>query len=647
MYKRTIVAGMMLMALSISARAATSDIASPDGKMTATFWLNPEGAPRYTLSLSGNVVLPESRLGLIRDDADFSKGLTLLGESAVESVTDKYSLPTIKRLNNSYMANRKTFHLQTAGGAKMDLIFQASNDGIAFRYLFPETSATEHSLKEEVTSFSFDKAATAWLQPIAQAKSGWSSANPSYEEYYEKGIPVGTPSTQKAGWVFPALFRTGDTWVLLSETAAGRSYCGTRLRDQSPNGEYSIGFADPRETIGTAPTNPHSALPWSTPWRLIVVGSLATITESTLGTDLADKPGAPLPNAATLPGKASWSWPLLGDGATTFDVQKRFVDYAADMGWKYCLVDALWDKQIGDAKMKDLVDYARTKNVDILAWYNSAGDWNTTPQTPRDKMLTHASRIAEFDKLRALGVKGLKIDFFGGDGQAFMNYYQDILDDAAPYGFLMNFHGATLPRGWERTYPHLMTMEAIRGLEFCAFEQANADQEPSHACMLPFTRNVFDPMDFTPVAMDKLNDKVKRRTTPAFELALSVLFTSGIQHYAETPEGLAKQPDFVKDFLKHVPAIWEDVKFLDGFPGKYVAIARKGAGEGGKWYIAAVNGEPAERTLSLDVSSLNVTRGTIISDGPNGMERRTFTVPENKKFPVLLPPAGGVAIVFE
>src|SRR6185295_18295492 len=231
-----------------------------------------------------------------------------------------------------------------------------------------------------------------------------------------------------------------------------------------------------------------------------------------------------------------------------------------------------------------------------------AGDWNTAPQTPRDRMLTHESRVSEFERLKAMGVAGLKIDFFGGDGQSVIGYYHDILEDAAPYGFLMNFHGATLPRGWQRTYPHLMTMEAIKGLEFCTFEQKNADEEPAHAAMLPFTRNVFDPMDFTPVVLDRI-PRIERRTTSGFELALSVVFTSGITHYAEIPEGMAKAPDYVREFLRGIPSVWDDVKFLDGYPGKFVVIARKGDGH---WYVSGINGEATERKLTLGLSELRV-----------------------------------------
>jgi hypothetical protein len=298
--------------------------------------------------------------------------------------------------------------------------------------------------------------------------------------------------------------------------------------------------------------------------------------------------------------------------------------------------------------MKELIDYARGKNVAILLWYNSNGEWNDAPQTPRHRMLTHESRVEEFTKLKALGVAGLKIDFFGGDGQSMINYYHDILQDVAPYGFMINFHGATLPRGWQRTYPNLMTMEAIKGLEFITFEQKNADEEPRHATMLPFTRNVFDPMDFTPMVLDQIK-RIQRRTTSAFELALSVLFTSGIQHYAEIPEGMAKAPDYVREFLKGVPEVWDDVRLIDGFPGKFVVLARKGDGH---WFVAGINGEPEKKELTLDLSRLGGagTQGTLITDGEGGnlsFRKETVRLGADKKIKVTLQPNGGFVLLTE
>lgn len=593
---------------------ADDSVKSPNGGLEAKFSLTAAGEPRYEILRDGQVVLGESKLGLVRDDADFSKSLALADESKVESVEDRYEILTAKRRINDYRANRRVFHLVTKDGKRMDVIFQLSNDGVAFRYVFPETSATNRSLEEEVTSFHFPADTKAWLQPMQVAKTGYGNSNPAYEEYYEKEIPVGTPSKLGQGWVYPALFRTGDTWLLVTESALGRAYCATHLGNESPDGEYSVAFADPRETIGGAPTNPQSTLPWATPWRVIAIGSLKNVAESTLGTDLADK--AAFPMAAWIqPGKAAWSWPLLGDRSANFDTQKQFIDYAADMGWRYVLIDAWWDKQIGYEKTKELADYAKTKGVDILLWYNSAGDWNNVKQTPRDKLLTQESRMKEFARLEAMGIKGVKIDFFGGDGRAFTDYYRDILEDAAAHHILVNFHGTTLPRGLERTYPNLMTAEAIRGQEYITFQQANADQEPSHAAMLPFTRNAFDPMDFTPMVLDKLPGKVQRRTTPAFELALPVLFVSGIQHYAEIPAGLAKQPPYVKEFLKQIPAMWDDTRFLAGYPGKYVVLARKG---GGRVFIAGINAQEAGQAVTFDLAGLGVNGGVLITDGKDG-----------------------------
>ena len=629
-----------------TAAQTVTAVASPDGRLKVDFRLDADGAPRYAIQRDGVPVLRDSRLGLVRDDADFSKGLILLAASRVEAVRDRYEILTAKRRVNFYRANRRVFRLRTASGQRMDILFQVSDDGVAFRYLFNGAGGEVRRLREEVSSFHLLPGARAWLQPMSVAKSGWEKVNPAYEEFYEKDVPAGTPSPTGAGWVYPALFRSGDTWLLVSETAPGRDYCGTRLRHESPDGEYRVGFPDPRETVKGGPVYPESRLPWLTPWRIIVVGTLKTVAESTLGIDLADRPGrAAGPRAE--PGKASWSWPLLGDEQTKYEVQKRFIDYAAEMGWRYCLIDGYWDKQIGYEKVAELIAYARGKGVRILLWYNSAGDWNTAPQTPRNLMLTRESRLREFERLKAMGVAGLKVDFFGGDGQSVVNYYLDIIEDAAPYGFLLNFHGATLPRGWQRTYPHLMTMEAIRGLEFATFTQKDADEEPTHAAMLPFTRNVFDPMDFTPVVLDRL-PRTQRRTSSAFELALSVLFTSGIQHYAEIPEGMAKAPGYVREFLKGVPDVWDDTRFLDGHPGRFAVLARRGAG---RWYVAGINGEGAEKKLTLDLRELRPRGpGTLIADGEGGnlsFRRETVRVGTDMKLEVVLQPRGGFVLTFD
>lgn len=632
-----------LAVLSLLASIATAHsavISSPGGNLAIEFSLTQAGEPQYTISLDGEPVLAESKLGLIRDDEDFSKGLKLTGESDVERVEDQYEILTAKRRANTYVANRQVFHLETEKAAKMDVIFQVSDDGVAFRYAFPDTSPDVRRIEEEVTAFHFLPETRAWMQPMSEAKSGWAKTNPSYEEYYQMEIPVGTASPTGAGWVYPALFRSDSMWILVSESALSRNYCGTRLISEAGSDELRVGFPDERENFEGGSVKPKSTLPWMTPWRVIVVGDLATIVESTLGIDVADPPAVEIAGPIQ-PGRASWSWVLGGDGSVNFERQREFVDYAARMGWEYCLVDALWDTQIGDAKMKELCDYAKSKGVGIIVWENSAGDWNDTYQTPKSKLLTHDSRIAEFKRLKKMGVAGMKIDFFGGDGQSMIAYYHDILEDAAPFGFMINFHGATLPRGLQRTYPHLMTVEAIRGQEFITFEQANADRQPSHASMLPFARNVFAPMDFTPVALEGMKN-TQRRTTDGFELAESVLFTSGIQHFADSPEGMAAQPKPVQEFLANIPAVWDDTKFLAGFPGKYVVLARRA---GKKLYVAGINGQDEPQNLSLDLAFPGLKSGQLIKDGDeSGLE----AVPVKPgKLEIELKPHGGFVAVFE
>ena len=625
--------------------AADFTLTSPDQHLKLVVGSNDTGSLHYTLSHDTTVVLRESKLGLVREDADFSKGLVQTANPETSKVTDKYEIATAKRRSNQYAANRAVLHFKNPEGRKLDLIFQLSNDGLGFRYSFPENDATVHKLTAETTSYHFPSETKAWLQPIAKAKSGWASTNPSYEEYHEQEIPVGTPSPTGAGWVYPALFRTGDTWILLSESAPQRGYCNTRLSNESPDGEYGVAFPDPRETVFGGPALPQSTSPWITPWRVVVVGSLKTVAESMLGVDLADKPKPGV--KAPMPGIASWSWPLLGDPSCNYETQKRFIDYAADMGWHYTLIDAMWDKQIGDEKMKELVRYGRGKNVEILVWLNSAGDWNTTFQTPKSTLISQKNREDTFKKLKEMGISGVKVDFFPGDGQSVLNYQLDILEEAARQGLSVNFHGTTLPRGLQRTYPNFMTAEAIKGLEFMTFEQGPADREPTHAAMLPFTRNVFDPMDFTPMALDKFNNRIKRRTTAAFELALPVLFTSGIQHLAEIPEGMAKAPDYVTAFLKKLPASWDDSKFIDGYPGKYAVMARR---TGKHWLVAGINALNEPKSFKLDLSALGATTGRLITDGNDGelkFSMKDVKLDADKNLEIQVAPRGGFVIILQ
>jgi hypothetical protein len=616
-------------------------IKSPDTRISVSVGLTPNGEPFYSIVHSGSTILKQSKLGIIRSDGDFASHLLLDSVSDVQSVTDKYTAVHGKRLKCSYSGNKRVFSFRNAASQKMEIIFQVSNDGAAFRYFFPGRPDTTLTIFKEKSSFHFDLSTKAFLQPCDDARIGWCYASPSYENYYQIEIPVGTVAPNQAGWVMPALFHFDKYWVSITETALDTGYCGSRLSQFSRDGEYTIQFPQPQETKSGGTVLPQSKLPWYTPWRVIAVtDNLATLVESTIETDLAN-PEQYGVSSWLQPGVSSWSWIILKDSATEYNTQRRFIDFAAAMQWKYCLIDALWDTQIGYAKVQQLVEYAKSKNVKILLWYNSAGDWNTTTLTPRDKLLTEKTRHAEFQKLKEVGVSGVKVDFFGGDGQSMIRYYIDILRDAAQYSLAVNFHGATFPRGWSRTYPNLVSMEAIRGEEYVTFGQYFADNQPSHCAVIPFTRNLFDPMDFTPVNFSGIPN-VKRRTTGGFEIALSVIFTSGIQHIAETPEGMAAQNNFVQRYMSTLPDRWDDVKFIDGYPGKYVVLARK---TGGVWYIAGINGEHSPRTITFEVPFVGTaTEGVLIGDSDAGNDFIERKVDISKPIQLMLQPYGGFVI---
>lgn len=619
-------------------------VISPDGRLSIQVLLDENGQASYTVNFDGVQVLGQSALGLMMNQEDFSGSLSLVNVDATEQVHDSYETLNAKRKHNTYIAHSRLFHFKNGVGNAVNIRFQVSNDGIAFRYEMPQPNEDTMIVEQELTSFRFPSHAKAWLQPVAVAKSGWEQTNPSYEEHYEQGMPVGTPESTGTGWIYPALFQIDSTWVLITEAGLNGRYCATRLQPESPDGEYRIGFPDPREVMPSGGLLPVSDTPFHSPWRVITVGSLATIVESTLGLDVAEK-AIDLDEGVIKPGKSSWSWINSKDDFIVYDEQRKYIDFAADMNWGYCLIDVNWDRKIGYDKIKELAEYAATKNVGLLLWYNSAGDWNTVKYTPKDRLLTSESRNEEFKRIKDMGIKGVKIDFFGGDGQSVIQYYIDILEDAANHGLLVNFHGATLPRGWSRTYPHLMTVEAVRGFEMVTFGQGDADRQATHATILPFTRNAFDPMDYTPMNLHRIQTHVQRRTTPAFELATSILFLSGIQHYAESPEGMANVPKDIVDFLRVLPNYWDDVRFVSGFPGKDVVIARRSAN---RWYIAGINGEQVEKEIAVDLSQFEGVRAaTLMTDGNNAGEFEQNTIDSLSTVPITLKPNGGFVILLD
>lgn len=644
MYTRVILLLFLVLTWQVQAQPAFQ-LESPDKSLKMKLLLSDSGGIQYSLVKSGVSVLEPSALGVVMAGHNFAQRMKLVSASAPQRVTDDYQMVNAKKSSIHYEGQQVVASFVNEGGKQMDIIFRLSNDGLAFRYYFPWVGQ-EQVIEHEATSFHFGKDARAWLQPMSKAKEGWNHTYPSYEEHYKQDIPVGTMPPFHSGWIYPALFSTNGVWALITEAGVDAHYCASRLLNDSLSSVYRIGMPDPKEVFTGGGYLPVNHQPWYTPWRIIAVGSLKSIMESTLGTDLA--PANVLKDASFVkPGKASWSWVNSKDENITFKEQKRYIDYAADMRWQYCLIDVNWDTQIGYDSIKVLSDYAAGKNVGLILWYNSAGDWNTVEYHPKNLLLSHEGRVKEFSRISGMGIKGIKVDFFGGDGQSMMKYYLDILKDAAAYKLLVNFHGATLPRGWHRTYPHLVTAEAVLGMEMVTFSQHHADVQANHCAMLPFARNVYDPMDFTPMNLYKLtHSECTRKTTSAFELALSVLFLSGIQHYAESPGGMVEVPEDVKNFLRTLPDHWDDVTFIDGYPGRYVVMARR---SGKRWYVAGINGDTSERKINLDLSSFKKSKATQYTEGRNGalFSRDEFNIAREKKRDITLPVNGGFVMVLE
>lgn len=632
---------LCLSLVSIQAATQRLSLKSPDGSLSIEAFVNAKGGLTYVVKKDGKFVIQPSQLGL-EGDVDFTSSLKIKSVTKPTVVSETYSAPSEKRAHRSYTANASSMCVTNLKGAQLTLEFRATNEGVAFRYL--TAAAKPLAVRWEQTSFKFPDGTKAWLHPYAKVKDGWCQTQPSYEEQYEYEVPVGTPSTLGVGWTFPALFRTGHNWVLLTEAGLTPDYVGTHLAHLSDKGEYRITFPQKGETLlATDPEYPISTRIVS-PWRIFVVGSLATVVESQMVSDLALPADKSMDFSWVKTGVSSWSWGVLHDESVNYDTSKQFIDYASDMRWDYCLIDADWDRKIGYDRIKELADYAASKNVKLILWYNSSGPWNTTVYSPKNALLTHEQRLAEFKRIREMGIAGIKVDFWPGDGQSAIGYYYDMMKDAALNHLIVNFHGTTVPRGWSRTFPNLVAMESIRGFEFTTFDQKDTDKAPKHLTMMPYARNVVGPMDFTPVCFGEIVGK-KRRTSNGFELALTVVLQSGVTHFVEIPESMAKQPDYVKEYMRNVPRSWDDVKLLDGYPGKFVVMARR-CGE--KWYIGGINScaEPMKVNVNLESLNLKSDKALVITDGENNRSfKQTRIDVTNHSLEIELNSCGGFVTV--
>ena len=590
----------MLLGSSV-ASAENKQITSPDGKLVVTV-ADMDGRPSYSVSYDNVLFLKPSPLGMIANIGDFSSGMSLEKNVSTNKIDETYELASIKQSKVRYVANEAVFSFTQQGKTIYDVIFRISNNDVAFKYkIYPQGETLSCVVKQEVTGFAFPDGTTTFLCPQSKPMGGFARTSPSYETSYTADDVAGKNGWGE-GYTFPCLFRNGDNgWVLVSETGVNGGYCASRLLGHK-GGVYTIGFPQEGEANGNGTVSPGIALPGETPWRTITVGkTLAPIVETTVPFDVV-KPLYPAKGEYTY-GRGSWSWIIGMDGSTNYKEQLRYIDFSAAMGYQSVLVDALWDKQIGRDKIEELAKYGKNKGVALYLWYNSNGYWNDAPQTPRGIMDNAIARRKEMKWMQSIGIRGIKVDFFGGDKQMTMQLYEDILSDANEYGLLVIFHGCTLPRGWERMYPNFASSEAVLASENLHFSQGSCDHEAFNATLHPFIRNTVGSMDFGGSALNKYYNAdnaprgSRRVTSDVYALATAVLFQSPVQHFALAPNNLTDAPSWAIDFMKEVPTAWDEVRFIDGYPGKYVILARR---HGDKWYIAGVNAQ--KETLKLKVN---------------------------------------------
>ena len=642
----------LLLTSSVLCWAGDVIISSPSGNLQVTV-SDAGGRLYYSASLNGQQMLLPSALGLKTSIGDFTRNLAIRN-SDLSSVAKSYTMRGTKASASDYKATKAVLDVENKDHQQFSVIFQVSDRDIAFRYAVPRQKWQDQNpkrlrIRSEISSFNFPDGTTTFISPQIGPESGWEQTKPSYEEGYSADAPMDTASQFGHGYIFPALFHIhGDAWALVSETGVTSGYCGSHLSDYQAGVGYTVAYPDAGENNGFGADYAAIPLPGETPWRTITLGqTLKPIAETTISYDVVE----PLyePSTDYRPGRYTWSWLLWQDNSVVYDDQVKFIDLASTMGFEYCLVDNWWDTQIGRERIEELSKYAQSKGVHLLLWYNSNGFWNDAPQTPRNCMNTSIAREREMRWLQRIGVKGIKVDFFGGDKQETMRLYEDILSDANRFGLQVVFHGCTVPRGWERMYPNFVASEAVLASENLFFGEEATIREPFDLTLHPFCRNATASMDWGGIIMNKWmsrdnKSRHTRKTTDIFELASGLIMQTSVQCVAMQPNNLTELPQFEMDFLRQLPTTWQETRFIDGYPGRYVILARKATN--GRWYVAGLNAlkEPLTLTLSLPMFAPGETLQYYVDAKTGEPTLTTLKLDKRGRAKVTIQPNGGMII---
>ena len=643
-----IAASLLIAVCSQTAWAEKNVVKSPDGKLVVTTE-DTDGKLFYTVDYNGKKMILRSRLGLESSLGDFSQNLKY-ESAATDKISKHYEMRSTKASAVDYEANQMNVTYVNEKKIPMTVTFNVSNNDVAFRYSFRQQGDNRHIIiYKEATAFQLPEQTTTFLSPQSDPMIGWKRTKPSYEEEYTPDAPLTAKSKYGRGYTFPCLFHIGnDGWALVSETGTRSSYPGCRIADYDKEKGYEIAFPMKEECDGIGSNNAVFALPGSTPWRTITVGeTLKPIVETTIPYDVVD----PLyePSEPYKPGRYTWSWLIWQDNSANYNDQKQFVDLSAAMGYEYILVDGLWDDQTGRERIAELSRYAQSKGVHLMLWYNSNGTENDAPQGPHNCMDKSIERKKEMAWMKSIGVKGIKVDFFGGDKQHTMQLYEDILSDANDYGIQCIFHGCTLPRGWERMFPNYVSSEAVLASENVFFTEHHAKKEGFELTLHPFCRNAVASMDWGGTIMNRYlsrdnKSRHRRYTSDVFEMAAAIVNQASINCIAIYPNNLNELPQHEIDFLKGVPTTWDETHFIDGYPGKYVVMARR---HGADWYVVGLNGTEKAMTLNLNLDMLSGKAVSYYYETPDkkslwpASHVKKQNVGKNGKVKITMQPNGG------
>jgi hypothetical protein len=605
-----------------AASAATWSVTSPDGAIRADVaQAAPGGALTLAVRRGGVAVLGPSPLGLVTSRGDLTTGLAFRGRDD-RVVDERYETATGPRRAHRHHATAMRLRFAGSGDQTLELEVRASADGAAFRYVLPGSGPIE--IEREATAFELAAAERVFRQPYT----------PNYEGLWG-GVSERSVTDLAGQTGFPLLAEIGaGTWALLAESGVDGRYVTSMLEGGGPAQprRFAVTFPPPYRTTdvgpvpaSAVPSRPEGALPLATPWRLVVTGDLATVTESGLVTDLAP-PREPGDWSWVRPGKVAWSWWSDFESPHDFAEQQRYVDFAAEHGWPFVLVDEGW--RDWEARVPELVAYARDRGVAVLLWLH-----NRDVDTPEERPV--------LERLAGWGVAGVKIDFFDSDDQTTMQLFDALLAETARVRLMVNFHGATLPKGLRRRWPHLMTYEAVRGAEFYKWHeryQVSPAPTAQHNTILPFTRAVLGPLDYTPTTFTAPG----RRTSDGHELALAVVYESGWQHLADSRQSYAARPVALA-VLDALPTVWDDTRLLDGEPGRHAVLARRA---GADWWIGAITAGEA-RTLRVPLGALPAGRrftAEITTDAAGGLRTQRRTVTRRDTLSVAAAEDGGFVV---